>query len=113
MFYFGLQVGPLVTTVTSRVARSWRGLLAYGIGLGAMVPFFDASWYVGPVASLLGYDIAALVGLPVTCVVYYVLARTIDLEAEAAVVARDPQRLAAMRVGGGAPAGPGLGDAAD
>jgi NCS1 nucleoside transporter family len=76
---------------------SWRGLAAYAIGLAVMVPFFDASWYVGPVASALGFDIAALVGLPVTCVVYYVLARSIRVEAEAAVVARDPERLAAMR----------------
>ncbi len=81
---------------------SWRGLLAYAIGLGAMVPFFDASWFVGPIASALGYDIAALVGLPLTSVVYYLLARSIDLEAESAVVARDSQRLAAMRAGGGA-----------
>ena len=82
---------------------SWRGLAAYAIGLGAMVPFFDASWYVGPAASALGYDVAVVVGLPVTCVVYFLLAQSIDLEAEAAVAARDPQRLAATRAGGGRP----------
>jgi purine-cytosine permease-like protein len=89
---------------------SWRGLLAYAIGLGAMIPFFSTSWYVGPIASSLGYDVAALVGLPLTSVVYYLLARTIDLDAEAAVVARDPQRLAALRAEVRGSAGSGLGD---
>ena len=46
---------------------NWRGLLAYGVGFAAMIPFFSAGLYVGPVAAALGgADIAMLVGLPVS-----------------------------------------------
>ena len=46
---------------------NWRGLLAYGVGFAAMIPFFSvAGLYVGPVAAAIGgADIAMLVGLPV------------------------------------------------
>lgn len=76
---------------------SWRGLTAYFVGLAAMVPFFDVSWYTGPIAKSLRFDIAALVGLPVTCVVYFLLARSIDLNREQQAIACDPQKLAALR----------------
>ncbi len=46
---------------------SWRGLLAYGCGFAAMIPFFSTGLYHGPVAKALGgADLAMLVGLPVS-----------------------------------------------
>jgi len=46
---------------------NWRGLLAYGIGFVAMIPFFSTGVYTGPVAAALGgADVAMLVGLPVS-----------------------------------------------
>ena len=45
---------------------NWRGLLAYGVGFVAMIPFFSTPLYSGPIATALGgADIAMLVGLPV------------------------------------------------
>ncbi len=76
---------------------NWRGLLAYGVGFAAMVPFFSVEGlYVGPVAAALGgADVAMLVGLPVSTVVYLWACRSLDLEAdrrraEAADVGLDP-----------------------
>lgn len=61
----------------------WRGLLAYVVGLGAMVPFMVTGPFVGPVASLLGdVDIALLIGLVVPSVVYWLACRSLDLAAE-------------------------------
>ena len=62
---------------------SWRGLLAYGIGFVAMVPFFSTGLYKGPVAVALGgADIAMLVGLPVSALVYVLACRSLDCEAD-------------------------------
>ncbi|MGO9425767.1 MAG: purine-cytosine permease family protein [Steroidobacteraceae bacterium] len=76
---------------------NWRGLLAYGVGFAAMVPFFSVEGlYVGPVAAALGgADIAMLIGLPVSTVVYLWACRSLDVEAdrrraEAADVGLDP-----------------------
>ncbi len=76
---------------------NWRGLLAYGVGFAAMVPFFSVEGlYVGPIAAALGgADIAMLVGLPVSTVVYLWACRSLDVEAdrrraEAADVGLDP-----------------------
>jgi nucleobase:cation symporter-1, NCS1 family len=60
---------------------NWRGLSAYGIGFAAMIPFFSTGLYKGPVASLLGgADIAMLVGLPVSALVYIVACRSLDTD---------------------------------
>lgn len=60
---------------------NWRGLLAYGIGFLAMIPFFSTPLYTGPIAaSLGGADIAMLVGLPVSAVVYVIACRSLDIE---------------------------------
>ncbi len=76
---------------------NWRGLLAYGVGFAAMVPFFSVEGlYVGPAAAALGgADVAMLVGLPVSTVVYLWACRSLDVEAdrrraEAADVGLDP-----------------------
>lgn len=66
----------------------WRGLIAYVVGLGAMVPFFSTSLYTGPVAtSLSGVDISIFIGLPVASVLYVVLCRNLDLGAEQRIAA--------------------------
>ena len=66
-------------------------------GFVAMVPFFSVNGlYIGPVAAALGgADIAMLVGLPVSTVVYLWACRSLDVEAdrrraEAADVGLDP-----------------------
>jgi purine-cytosine permease-like protein len=62
---------------------NWRGLSAYGIGFVAMIPFFNTGVYVGPVAAALGgADIAMLVGLPVSALVYVWACRSLDLDAD-------------------------------
>jgi nucleobase:cation symporter-1, NCS1 family len=60
---------------------NWRGLLAYGVGFVAMIPFFSTPLYSGPIAAALGgADIAMLVGLPVSAAVYLVACRSLDIE---------------------------------
>jgi nucleobase:cation symporter-1, NCS1 family len=59
---------------------NWRGLWAYGIGFAAMVPFFSTEHFKGPVAKALGgADIAMLVGLPVSALVYIAACRSLDV----------------------------------
>jgi NCS1 nucleoside transporter family len=76
---------------------NWRGLLAYGVGFVAMVPFFSINGlYVGPVAAALGgADVAMLVGLPVSTLVYLWACRSLDVgsdrrQADAADAGLDP-----------------------
>jgi purine-cytosine permease-like protein len=59
---------------------NWRGLWAYGIGFAAMIPFFSTEHFKGPVAKALGgADIAMLVGLPVSALVYIGACRSLDV----------------------------------
>ncbi|HJS91699.1 MAG TPA: cytosine permease [Steroidobacteraceae bacterium] len=70
----------------------WRGLLAYGAGFAAMIPFFSVGpHYTGPVARALGgVDLSMLVGLPVSAGIYLLACRSIDLGKDrAAAVAAD------------------------
>lgn len=63
----------------------WRGLIAYLVGIVAMVPFVVTVWFTGPVASAMGgIDIALFVGLFASAVAYLVMARSLDLDAEIA-----------------------------
>jgi NCS1 family nucleobase:cation symporter-1 len=62
---------------------NWRGLLAYFGGFAAMIPFFSTGIYRGPVATMLGgADIAMLVGLPVSTIIYVLACRSLDLDAD-------------------------------
>jgi nucleobase:cation symporter-1, NCS1 family len=62
---------------------SWRGLAAYFGGFIAMIPFFSTELYRGPVAKALGgADLAVLVGLPVSALIYLLACRSLDLESE-------------------------------
>ena len=67
----------------------WRGLLAYGTGFAAMIPFFSVGpRYIGPVARALGgVDLSILVGLPVSAAVYLLACRSIDLGKDRAAAA--------------------------
>jgi purine-cytosine permease-like protein len=72
---------------------NWRGLTAYGVGFVAMVPFFSTGLYVGPLARALGgADIAMVVGLPVSALVYLLACRSLD-------VAEDRRLAAAADIG--------------
>jgi nucleobase:cation symporter-1, NCS1 family len=62
---------------------AWRGLVSYAVGFLAMVPFFSLPFFTGPAAQALGgVDISMIFGLPVSGLVYYALARTLDLSDE-------------------------------
>jgi nucleobase:cation symporter-1, NCS1 family len=66
----------------------WRGLLAYGAGFIAMVPFFSTDFYTGPAARALGgIDVSMFVGLPVAAGVYLLTCRSMDLAADRATAA--------------------------
>jgi purine-cytosine permease-like protein len=71
---------------------NWRGLLAYAIGIAAMVPFFSTGIYTGPIATALGgADFSVFIGLPVSAIAYWLLTRSLDMTEE--------QRLAAAEAG--------------
>jgi NCS1 nucleoside transporter family len=66
----------------------WRGLMAYGVGFAAMVPFFSTDFYTGPAARALGgIDASMFVGLPVAAGAYLLACRSMDLEADRAAAA--------------------------
>jgi NCS1 family nucleobase:cation symporter-1 len=61
----------------------WQGLLAYGVGFVAMIPFFSTPIYTGPVANALhGADLSIVVGLVVAGGAYYLFCWKRDLSAE-------------------------------
>ncbi len=80
----------------NNIYGSWgvRGIIAYAVGFASMIPFFyiydgveQREVYVGPLAKALGsIDIAWLVGLIVSGIVYYLLSRSIDLAREERVI---------------------------
>ncbi|CAA9389103.1 MAG: Cytosine/purine/uracil/thiamine/allantoin permease family protein [uncultured Nocardioides sp.] len=74
---------------------SWRGLVAYGVGFVAMVPFFSLpGLFTGPIAERIGgADVSFAVGLTVSAVLYYVFCRDLDHEAETAARARSRREL--------------------
>lgn len=89
----------------------WRGLLAYGAGFAAMVPFFSLEHYTGPVARALGgLDLSLLVGLVVSVGVYLLACRSIDLDQDRAAAAAADRGLepgsGSAGSAGGAPGAP-------
>jgi nucleobase:cation symporter-1, NCS1 family len=72
-----------------------RGIAAYLVGFVVMIPFFNVfdatnnkDVFVGPLArELHGVDVAWLIGLIVSGVLYYILGRSLDLDAEREVIA--------------------------
>jgi purine-cytosine permease-like protein len=72
----------------------WRGILSYLVGFGAMLPFLSTSKYTGFVAGAMGgADISFFIGLPVAGLLYWLLARTIDVESEIVVADREAAAL--------------------
>jgi NCS1 family nucleobase:cation symporter-1 len=72
----------------------WRGVLAYAVGFGAMVPFFSTPSYTGPVAKALnGGDISLFIGLPVAGGLYWLFSRSIDVDAERRLAEREREEL--------------------
>jgi purine-cytosine permease-like protein len=73
---------------------NWHGIVAYFGGFIAMIPFFSTGIYRGPVAEALGgADVAMLVGLPVSTLIYLVAYRHFDLDKEIRLVAIADQGL--------------------
>jgi NCS1 family nucleobase:cation symporter-1 len=63
----------------------WRGLIAYAVGIVAMIPFVVTVWYTGPVAAAMGgVDVALFIGLAASAIAYVLMARSLDLDAEIA-----------------------------
>ncbi|MGW1893489.1 purine-cytosine permease family protein [Streptomyces sp. NPDC002004] len=73
----------------------WHGIIAYLVGFAVMVPFFSVgTLYVGPVAKALdGADISLFIGLPVSALLYWVLSRSIDVEAETRLAEAEAEAL--------------------
>jgi purine-cytosine permease-like protein len=72
----------------------WRGIVSYLAGFAAMVPFFSTGLYTGPVAKALGgADLSLFIGLPVAGGLYWLLARTIDVEAETRIAKAEAAEL--------------------
>jgi purine-cytosine permease-like protein len=68
----------------------WRGLVSYGIGIVAMVPFVVTVWFTGPIASMIGgADIALFIGLVASAVAYLLLSRSLDTARERAIAEQD------------------------
>ncbi len=66
---------------------NWRGIFTYLATLAIMVPFMNLGFYTGPVAEALGgVDIAFFVGIPVACVMYWLLCLTQDIKGEFAQI---------------------------
>lgn len=67
---------------------NWRGLTAYGVGFVSMLPFAVIGDAEGPLAHWVkGADVTMLVGLAVSSLLYLVLCRSLDIDAERAVIA--------------------------
>src|SRR6202158_4958828 len=72
----------------------WRGITSYLVGFAAMLPFLSTSKYTGFVASALnGADISMFVGLPVAGILYWVLAKSIDVEGETRIAQAEAEEL--------------------
>jgi purine-cytosine permease-like protein len=102
--YFFVRRGRYAITdlATPRgIYGAWgaRGLIAYAIGLIAMIPFFVVPGvFTGPLANALGgVDISAIVGLVVSGGAYFLQTRSLDRGAEEPAIAESERRLAAER----------------
>ena len=63
----------------------WRGIVAYWAGFAAMIPFMytPTNLYHSVVGTALGGgDISPFIGFPVSAIVYWILCRDLDVEAE-------------------------------
>jgi NCS1 family nucleobase:cation symporter-1 len=72
-------------------AWSWRGLTAFLVGVAAEIPFVDLPFFVGPAAAAMGeVDIAFIIGLLVSGLVYIAVTRSLDVTHERALIDASP-----------------------
>ncbi|TWE12454.1 purine-cytosine permease family protein [Rudaeicoccus suwonensis] len=73
----------------------WRGIVAYLVGFGAMVPFFSVSgMFTGWIAHAMdGADISFFIGLPVAGILYWALCRNLDIDAEVRLAQQEQAEL--------------------
>jgi purine-cytosine permease-like protein len=80
---------------------AWRGLVAYGVGFAVEIPFMvipdiNGHSFTGPIAEQISsVDIAWLVGLLVSGLLYVRLTRTVDVRDEEAAIESSQAQLAA------------------
>ena len=73
-------------------AWSWRGLTAFMVGIGAEIPFVVLPFFIGPAAAAMGdVDIAIIVGLLVSGLVYALLTRSLDVSHELELIESHPE----------------------
>jgi nucleobase:cation symporter-1, NCS1 family len=82
---------------------SYRGLIAYGAGFAAEIPFMVLPpYYTGPLAKVLNsVDISWAVGAVVTAVVYLPPTRNLDIAAEQAAINKSDTELRRMGASAG------------
>ncbi len=73
----------------------WRGIVAYLVGFGVMIPFFSVgTLFTGFIAKKLdGADISLFIGLPVAAILYWLFARSIDVASETKVALAEQAEL--------------------
>jgi nucleobase:cation symporter-1, NCS1 family len=97
--YFFVRRGRYAITDLDRPdgiygAWSWRGIVAYLIGLACVVPFVNLTFFQGPaVKPLSGVDLSWVVGITVSAVVYYAFTRSLDLSSTPAAIAKSNKEL--------------------
>lgn len=78
-FYFvrkgRYDIDDMYTPTGRYGAIGWAGFSAYLIGCVALFPFISTSFYTGPLAQAIGFDVSWIVGLVVPGVLYLVFAR--------------------------------------
>jgi NCS1 family nucleobase:cation symporter-1 len=76
----------------------WRGIVSYLVGFFAMSPFFViGTWYTGFLGTKLNdVDISLFIGLPISGLLYFYLARSIDVAAETRVAEEEQRELEAV-----------------
>ena len=74
-----------------------RGLISYGVGFLAEIPFMVLpGYFIGPAAEALGgIDFSWVIGLLVAGIAYFALTRNLDLKAESAAIKASEAALAA------------------
>ncbi len=78
-------------------AWSWRGIVAYVIGLACIVPFVNLTFFQGAaVGPLNGVDLSWVVGIAVSATVYFVLTRSLNVSTTKAAIEESNAELRAL-----------------
>jgi cytosine/uracil/thiamine/allantoin permease len=88
-------IGAVLVSGDLTRSVSWAGVAGYLIGCAAMIPFISTTFYTGPLAAALGFDISWMIGLVVSGAAYALFARIARVrESDAAAAALDPRKAA-------------------